>query len=85
MCEAGFSHSLLTPTEFDVLEMTFLPDGWLIFSASRTVTGRQPYIGFRGTALLIPSTALTRVIRQRRPMGGGWRTADSIKACISSG
>ena len=35
LVQPGLSDSLLTPTEFDVLEMTFLPDGSLIFSASR--------------------------------------------------
>jgi hypothetical protein len=35
LTQPDLSDSLLTPTEFDVLEMTFLPDGSLMFSASR--------------------------------------------------
>ncbi len=35
LTQPDLSDSMLTPTEFDVLEMTFLPDASLLFSASR--------------------------------------------------
>jgi hypothetical protein len=60
LTQPDLSDSLVTPPGFDVLEMTFLPDGSLIFSASRNNRAPALYRVSRKGVVEATDDAITR-------------------------